>query len=202
MGGQFSYSELDYTNTDLVINNTFSSQKGEIANNGDGTVIVARGMDGSLNKVSIVGSGDLVMRGNGTYSELFSAGSGNRYLSGFQGQLNIKHDGSGAVKVNPGSKSLMIGGVNTGDSPVSYTKGNCTVRKDPNAGPAMVGNACTQVNSVSVPRMSVLWTCGIAVQGDYACGGGGAGGPPSVTKIPCSVPQSSLTMFTLDSTTQ
>lgn len=53
--GQFSYSELDYTNTDLVINNTFSSQKGEIANNGDGTVIVARGMDGSLNKVSIVG---------------------------------------------------------------------------------------------------------------------------------------------------
>ena len=44
--------------------------------------------------------------------------------------------------------------------------------QDPNAGPAMVGNACTQVNSVSVPRMSVLWTCGIAVQGDYACGGG------------------------------
>ncbi len=44
--------------------------------------------------------------------------------------------------------------------------------QDPNAGPAMVGNACTQVNSVSVPRMSVQWTCGIAVQGDYACGGG------------------------------
>ena len=44
--------------------------------------------------------------------------------------------------------------------------------QDPNAGPAMVGNACAQVNSVSVPRMSVQWTCGIAVQGDYACGGG------------------------------
>ena len=36
----------------------------------------------------------------------------------------------------------------------------------------MVGNACAQVNSVSVPRVSVQWTCGIAVQGDYACGGG------------------------------
>ena len=31
---------------------------------------------------------------------------------------------------------------------------------------------------------------------------GGAGGPPSVTKIPCSAPQSSLTMFTLDSSSQ
>ena len=44
--------------------------------------------------------------------------------------------------------------------------------QDPDAGPAMVGNACAQVNAVSVPRMSVQWTCGIAVQGDYACGGG------------------------------
>lgn len=51
-------------------------------------------------------SGDLVMRGNGTYSELFSAGSGNRYLSGFQGQLNIKHDGSGSVGVDPGASKL------------------------------------------------------------------------------------------------
>ena len=44
--------------------------------------------------------------------------------------------------------------------------------QDPDAGPAMVGNACAQVNSVTVPRMSVQWTCGIVVQGDYACGGG------------------------------
>ena len=27
------------------------------------------------------------------------------------------------------AESLMIGGVNTGGSPVSYTQGNCTVRK-------------------------------------------------------------------------
>lgn len=53
--GQFTYSELDYTNSDLVINNTFSASKGEIANNGDGSVIIARGMNGGLNKVSIVG---------------------------------------------------------------------------------------------------------------------------------------------------
>ena len=89
------------------------------------------------------------MRGNGSYSELFSAGSGNRYvpvtalcnckhdramaavhaqlsviqwmlssqgcdtcvcrgryLAGFQGQLNIKHDGSGSVQVNPGSSEF------------------------------------------------------------------------------------------------
>ena len=53
--GIFKYSELDYTNSDLVINNTFSKDKGEIANNGDGNVIIARGMNGNLNKVSIVG---------------------------------------------------------------------------------------------------------------------------------------------------
>ena len=53
--GVFNYAELDYTNSDLVIDNTFSKDKGEIANNGDGTVIVNKGMDGSLNKVSIVG---------------------------------------------------------------------------------------------------------------------------------------------------
>ena len=33
------------------------------------------------------------MRGKGTYSELFSDGSGNRYLSGLQGQINVKQDG-------------------------------------------------------------------------------------------------------------
>ncbi|CAK0737066.1 hypothetical protein CVIRNUC_000849 [Coccomyxa viridis] len=200
--GVFNYAELDYTNSDLVIDNTFSKDKGEIANNGDGTVIVNKGMDGSLNKVSIVGSGDLVMRGKGTYSELFSDGSGNRYLSGLQGQINIKHDGSGSVNVQPGTGYTNIGGVDTGTGSVSYTQGNCTVRKDPDAGPAMVGNACTQVGSMSVPPQTIRWTCGIAVKGDYACGGGGLGGPPSVTKIPCSAPQNSLTMFTLNTQTE
>lgn len=54
------------------------------------------------NGLAVSRDGDLVMRGNGTYSELFSAGSGNRYLSGFQGQLNIKHDGSGSVNIDSG----------------------------------------------------------------------------------------------------
>ena len=48
-------------------------------------------------------AGDLIMRGNGSYSELFSGGSGNRYLSGLTGQINVKHDGSGSVEVNPGT---------------------------------------------------------------------------------------------------
>ena len=46
------------------------------------------------------------MRGKGTYSELFSDGSGNRYLSGLQGQINIKHDGSGSVSVQPGTSEF------------------------------------------------------------------------------------------------
>lgn len=46
-------------------------------------------------------AGDLVMRGNGSYSELFSDGSGNRYLSGLTGQIRVKHDGTGYVVVNP-----------------------------------------------------------------------------------------------------
>ena len=41
------------------------------------------------------------MRGKATYTEVFSAGSGNRYVSGFQGQLNIKHDGNGTFMVDP-----------------------------------------------------------------------------------------------------
>ena len=53
--GVFKYSELDYSNSDLVFNNTFNVTKGEIANNGDGSLIIARGMNGDLNKVSIVG---------------------------------------------------------------------------------------------------------------------------------------------------
>lgn len=47
------------------------------------------------------------MRGKGTYSELFSDGSGNRYLSGLQGQINIKHDGSGSVNVQPGTGEFI-----------------------------------------------------------------------------------------------
>ena len=44
--------------------------------------------------------------------------------------------------------------------------------QDPDAGPLRVGDACTKVDSVSVPKQTVYWTCGIAVKGDYACGGG------------------------------
>ena len=46
-------------------------------------------------------SGDVLMAGKAVYTELFSAGSGNRYVSGFQGLLNIKHDGNGSVMVDP-----------------------------------------------------------------------------------------------------
>ncbi len=44
--------------------------------------------------------------------------------------------------------------------------------QDPDAGPPVVGDACTKVNSIFVPSQTVYWTCGIAVKGDYACGGG------------------------------
>ena len=56
---------------------------------------------------NVCSSGDLVMRGKGTYSELFSDGSGNRYLSGLQGQINVKHDGSGSVNVQPGTSEFI-----------------------------------------------------------------------------------------------
>jgi hypothetical protein len=52
-------------------------------------------------------SGTVMARGAATYTELFSAGSGNRYLTGFQGQINIKHDGSGSVGVSPASGAAM-----------------------------------------------------------------------------------------------
>lgn len=47
-----------------------------------------------------------MINGAGQYTEMFSAGSGNRYLSGFKGQINVKHDGSGAVYINPSSGKL------------------------------------------------------------------------------------------------
>lgn len=51
----------------------------------------------------------MVINGAGQYTEMFSAGSGNRYLTGFKGQINVKHDGSGGVFIAPAS----------GDSPHS-----------------------------------------------------------------------------------
>ena len=44
--------------------------------------------------------------------------------------------------------------------------------QDPDMGPPAVGDACELVGSVSVPQQTMLWTCGISVQGDYNCGGG------------------------------
>ncbi len=52
-------------------------------------------------------SGDVVINGAGQYTEIFSAGAGNRYLSGFKGQINVKHDGSGAVFINPATGVLL-----------------------------------------------------------------------------------------------
>ena len=65
-------------------------------------------------------SGDLVMRGKGTYSELFSDGSGNRYLSGLQGQINVKHDGSGSVNVQPGTSEFTHCTRRTPSAPVRW----------------------------------------------------------------------------------
>lgn len=196
--GILQYVEADYSHSDLAIDTVFSNEKGEIANNGNGRIIIPKGMNGDLVKVSTVGSGDVVITGTGRYAEVFSAGSGNRYVSGFTGQINVKHDGSGAVLISPSSGSVNIGGVNTGSGPVSYAQGNCTVRKDPDAGPAMVGDACTKVSSISVPSQTVYWTCGIVVKGDYACGGGGLGGPPSVSSIPCATQQNGLIMMSTE----
>ena len=53
--GQLQYIELDYTNSSIAIDNSFSQTKGEIANNGNGDVLVTGGMDGNLAKVSAVG---------------------------------------------------------------------------------------------------------------------------------------------------
>lgn len=49
------YVELDYTNSDITIDVPFALSKGEIANNGNGRVIVTGGMDGGLAKISSVG---------------------------------------------------------------------------------------------------------------------------------------------------
>jgi CRISPR/Cas system CMR-associated protein Cmr3 (group 5 of RAMP superfamily) len=53
--GALQYIELDYTNSDVAIDVPFDKLKGEIANNGNGNVIVTRGMDGALAKISTVG---------------------------------------------------------------------------------------------------------------------------------------------------
>lgn len=53
--GVLQYIEADYTNSDIAIDTTFSKEKGEIANNGNGRIIVSKGMDGDLVKVSTVG---------------------------------------------------------------------------------------------------------------------------------------------------
>ena len=63
---------------------------------------------------------------------------------------------------------------------------NILLLQDPDAGPAMVGNACTQVGSMSVPPQTIRWTCGIAVKGDYACGGG-TPSAPSAPSAPGSI---------------
>ena len=55
--GILSYLELDYTNSDITVDVPFSQAKGEIANNGNGRVIVTRGLDGGLAKVSTIGCG-------------------------------------------------------------------------------------------------------------------------------------------------
>lgn len=49
------YIELDYSNSDLAVDNSFSNEKGEIANNGNGNVIITKGLDGDLAKISTVG---------------------------------------------------------------------------------------------------------------------------------------------------
>lgn len=54
--------------------------------------------------------------------------------------------------------------------------------QDPDSGPPAVGDACEKVGSVSVPQQTMLWTCGISVQGDYNCGGGGHALPDLAVK--------------------
>ena len=57
-------------------------------------------------------SRDEVISGVGRYREMFSAGSGNRYISGFKfgfkPLINVKRDGSGAVFLNASSGEIAM----------------------------------------------------------------------------------------------
>ena len=91
--------------------------------------------------------------------------------------------------VNPATDAASITGY-VNRATLAYTRGPCTVR-DEGGG---AGRACVKEAGGVAARPQLKWTCGIETRGEWACGGWGKGGAPSVAAIECDAGKGELDM--------
>jgi hypothetical protein len=187
----FQYAERVLAGGDTVVSVPFSPDKCEIAASGGGNWWVvsngAAAKDGAavgvgLAKVSLGAPGSFYANAPSPYWEVFASDAGAAArVDGANGTVSARLD-AGSATVNPSTQDVSIGGYVIAGR-LSYSRGTCSVR-DEGGGK---GAACAKVAPPSGPPdpPPLRWACGFETTGEWACGGGGRGGAPSVRETAC-----------------
>ena len=134
-----------------------------------------------LAKASLGANGSYAAVGRAPYWEV-AASSPNvkARIDGPTGFVSARLD-AGDVLISPAFDNVTTGGFVLRGAALQTTRGRCTA-KGPGGAPA-----CSKVAAPPPPTPpSLSWACALETRGEWACGGGGRGGAPTVQKTgPC-----------------
>lgn len=195
----FQYAERVFGGGDTVVTTQFSPDKCEVAASGAGNWWLAPPPNATttppagvgLAKASLGAPGSFYAAMPSPYWEVFASDpAAAARVDGANGTVSARLD-AGSATINPSSADASIVGYVI-NGRLSYTRGTCTVR-DEGGGK---GTACARVAPPGPPQPPALrWSCGFETRGEWACGGGGRGGAPSVRATACEAREEALDMM-------
>lgn len=184
------YVERVFGAGDTVLDTEFDPDKCEVAASGAGNWWAPRVGSLALAKASLGAPSQAYINASAPFVELFaSSPNATVRLDGATGTVSARLD-AGAATVNPSTDAASITGYVMRAS-LAYTRGTCAVRDEGGA-----GRSCVKVGAAAKPAPPPLkWSCGFETRGEWACGGGGRGGAPSVTATECEAGDGELDML-------
>eukprot|EP00884_Botryococcus_braunii_P022190 jgi/Botrbrau1/8655/Bobra.0087s0009.1 len=121
---------------------------------------------------SLHGVGRIIYNGTIGDANISASGTSVVYVLTINGTTTVNLAGTASVIVGT-TNDGMITGQATGVNTVAYRRGTCEVQSPFSP----VFAPCTPVRSLRVPAIQPLWSCGLAVEGNFTCSAGAA---PSV----------------------
>lgn len=129
----------------------------------------------ALAKASLGANGSYIAVGGAPFWEVATSNPAVRArVDGPSGFVSARLD-AGDVVINPAFDNVTVGGFVLRGAGLKVSRGRCAA-KAPDGAPA-----CAKVGVPPAPTPpSLTWACALETRGEWACGGGGKGGAPSV----------------------
>ncbi|CAL8470358.1 g9900 [Coccomyxa elongata] len=130
--------------------------------------------------VQTSGLGQILVNGTITNATITASGVSNVYIIGLENYATVNLAGTANVYMKPANDNAVIVGQASGVNSVVFQMGRCFV-----VSPWLFGSVCRQSDSVSIPEIEPVWTCGLEVTGNFNCPAGGtfAAGKASLSGV-------------------